>query len=184
MRRNPQRMPLLLVAVLLVAGGALLVAWWQVGSTRVYAQRLSDAHARWDARPFRSYQLTLETTRFQQAQPIMRREVLTVRHADEPASVDYYLDMLTRFPREWEFTCGSITPDCRFPRTYRASVRYHTQLGYPQHIRIIGTRHPDWLNLTFWQWFFFRGGMHQCDNVTCTNTATEREITLSVLPGS
>jgi hypothetical protein len=47
---------------------------------------------------------------------------------------------------------------------------YDQQWGYPRTITLVRSRHPDWFNPWFWQWFVTSGAWQECDNLTCTNT--------------
>ncbi len=175
---------LALLLVLLAVSLWLLFGWYTPLSQ---AQALQLARARWDARPFEQYRVSVEEQ--DHTYGIGTRATYMVW--DEAADMsraglvgktvpDFFnLIEQQRGTRNTESRIGF----CPQKTTLSVQAIYDEQLGYPRSIELFTTTRPDWLNINYWRCSLETSWGPSCANLACTTT-TQKTITITVLPGS
>jgi hypothetical protein len=159
-----------LLLVLLAAGVPL--GWrWYVSSEAYHMRLLNEAREHWQAQAIGSYRLDVEVqdniTRG--GRPVFQR-----------LSINSYFHYIENYWQRYSFAC-SPGVGCRRAISRRAYVQYDDELGYPRRVTLSESRHPDWFNLAYWQWFVATGQWEHCENILCTS-AEETLITIELVP--
>jgi len=157
-----RRLLLLLLLLLLVSIGG---GWW-VFATRpsLQAAELAAARARWQARPFTTYRLTL--TRYEPGPPGGCQQDLIIRDEQvaevirdacqryrDPMTVSDLFASIESDPQHITMMSGldpcQVGNDCR--RVREVQVVYDPVLGYPRTLRVTEQNRPNWWHPFTWQ---------------------------------